>query len=318
MSLYGNIEPYERGMLDVGDENSIYWEVSGNPNGKAALVLHGGPGSGSSPWWRRLFNPTKYKIILFDQRGCGKSTPSSSNPGYDFSKNTTHHLISDIEALRKHLNVNKWLILGGSWGCTLGLAYSKSYPETVTQMIFFGVTTGRHSEFDWTFRGGNRIFFPEQWDHLMKALPSGRPESDILDLLYEVLNKGNPSNIASLARSLCLWESTTADWPPVYTLQKRFEDSSYAITFARLGTHYAKHYGWLKDGELLNEGGYLDNIQGILINGRYDFQAPLENAWILHTKWRGSELIVVDDSGHSPSATIEDEIVKATDKFSTL
>ena len=318
MPLYNETEPYQRGTLDIGDGNSIYWEVSGNRKGKAALAVHGGPGSGSSPWWRRLFDPLKYKIILFDQRGSGRNKPSASDPGYDLSKNTTHHLINDIELLRKRLNVDQWLLLGGSRGCTLSLAYAKHHPERVSQMILFGITTGRHSEFDWTFRGGNRIFFPEQWDQLKKSLPQYRQNSDVPGVFCELLNEASPKLLPSYARAWCLWESTSSEWPPVSRLQKRFEDLSYALTYARLVTHYAKNYAWLKDGELLDENAYLDNIEGILINGRFDFQAPLENAWTPHKRWNKSELVLVDNSGHSPSSSIEDEIVKATDRFALI
>lgn len=159
MPLYNEIKPYDNGMLEVGCGNSIYWDVSGNPDGKAALAAHGGPGSGSSPWWRRLFDPSKYKIILFDQRGCGKSLPNAGNPNTDLSGNTTHHSVGAIESLRQLLGIDKWLILGSSWDRTLSLAYAHSFPNSVSQMVLFGVTTGRHSEFDWAFRDGNRIFF---------------------------------------------------------------------------------------------------------------------------------------------------------------
>ena len=179
--LYPEIEPYAHGLLDVGDGNFVYWETCGNPRGKSAVVFHGGPGSGRSPWFRRLFDPRAYRIILFDQRGCGRSTPHASAPDPDLARNNTANLILDIERIREHLGVERWLVLGGSWGSTLALAYAEARPDRVTEMILFGVTTGRHAEFDWTFRGGVAVFFPEQWERLRAAVPVAERDSDIVD-----------------------------------------------------------------------------------------------------------------------------------------
>ena len=160
--LYPEIEPYEQGFLEVDDGNLVYWEACGNPHGKPAVVLHGGPGSGCSPWHRRLFDPSAYRLVLFDQRNCGRSTPHASALDTSLGSNTTAHLIADMEQLRQHLSISRWLLFGGSWGCTLALAYAERYPELVTDMIFFGISTGRHQEIDWLFRGGVALFFPEQ------------------------------------------------------------------------------------------------------------------------------------------------------------
>src|SRR5437588_6614366 len=182
--LYPEIEPYEQGFLDVGDDNSMYWEICGNPDGKPAVVLHGGPGSGCVPWYRRLFDPSAYRIVLFDQRNCGRSLPHASALDTSLSSNTTAHLIADIEQLRQHLNIDRWQVFGGSWGSTLALAYAVKYPERVTDMILFGVTTGRHKEIDWLFRGGVSIFFPEQCDRLYTALTVTERDGNIFGAFY--------------------------------------------------------------------------------------------------------------------------------------
>jgi proline iminopeptidase len=174
--LYPEIEPYEHGLLDVGDGDLVYWETCGNTEGKPAVFVHGGPGSGCSKWQRRAFDPRAYRIVLFDQRNCGRSTPHASEPEIDLAGNTTQHLVADIELLREHLDVERWLVFGGSWGSTLALAYAEAHPDRVTEVILAGVTTGRHSELDWLFRGGVSILFPEQWDRLRNALPAGERE----------------------------------------------------------------------------------------------------------------------------------------------
>ncbi|TMG39946.1 MAG: alpha/beta fold hydrolase [Chloroflexi bacterium] len=267
--LYPEIEPHEHGMLDVGDGNLVSWETCGNPRGKPALVLHGGPGSGRSPWFRRLFDPSAYRVVLFDQRGCGRSTLHASALDTGLATNTTWRLIDDAERLREQLAIERWLVLGGSWGSTWGLAYAEAHPDHVTEMILFGVTTGRRKEFDWTFRGGLSILF--------------------------------------------LWESTTLDWPPRIGLAERFRDPVYAMAFARIVTHYVRHNAWLEDGVLLRGVASLTNIAGTLVNGRFDFQAPIGNAWELHRVWPNSEIVIVDNAGHGGSALITEALIRATD-----
>ena len=185
--LYPAIEPYEHGMLDVGDGNRLYWETCGNPRGKAAVVLHGGPGSGCTPWHRRLFDPSAYRVVLFDQRNCGRSTPHASAPDTDLASNNTLNLIADIERIREHLHIDRWLVLGGSWGSMLALAYAERHPTRVTELILFGVTTGRRKEFDWLFRGGVAILFPEQWERLRDALPAALRDGDIIEAYSRLL-----------------------------------------------------------------------------------------------------------------------------------
>ena len=309
--LFPAIEPYEHGMLAVGDGNLVYWEACGNPRGKPALVVHGGPGSGCTEWQRRLFDPAAYRVVLFDQRGCGRSLPHASADDTDLASNTTWHLVDDMEALRRHLGVERWLVLGGSWGSTLALAYAVRFPERVTDMILFGVTTGRHAEFDWLFRGGVAVLFPEQWDRLRAAAPLAESDRDVVDAYHRLLYASDPAVQQRAAYEWCLWESATPAWPPATGLSARFRDRRFALAFARLVTHYVRHNAWLEDGSLLAGASVLADIPGVLVNGRFDFQAPIANAWTLHCAWPRSDLVIVDDSGHSAEA-ITREIIAAT------
>jgi proline iminopeptidase len=314
--LYPEIEPYEHGLLGAGDGHRLYWEACGNPQGKPALVLHGGPGSGCTPWHRRLFDPAAYRVILFDQRNCGRSTPHASEPGIDLSTNTTSHLVTDIERLREHLGIERWLVLGGSWGCTLALAYAEAHPQRVTEMVLFGVTTGRQSEFDWTFRGGLSLFFPEEWERLVAALPEDARSGDVVEAYHRLLFDPDPEVRQRAAEVWCLWESATPDWPPRPGLAERFADPRYALAFARIVTHYVRHNAWLEDGVLLRDAGSLAAIPGVLVQGRFDFQAPIGNAYALARAWPAAELVVVDDAGHAAaSPALAREIVRATDRF---
>jgi proline iminopeptidase len=314
--LYPKIEPYEHGMLDAGDGNLVYWETCGNLRGKPAIVLHGGPGSGCTDWHRGLFDPAAYRLVLFDQRGCGRSTPHASEPYIDLVTNTTTHLIADIELLRQRLNVERWLVFGGSWGSTLALAYAERHPDRVTEMVLFGVTTGRRAEFDWLFRGGVAVFFPEQWERLRAALPAADVDGDIVEAYHRLLFDPDPAIRQQAVFQWCMWESATPAWPPKTGLAPRFTDPAFALSFARLVTHYVRHNAWLEDGSLLREAGALTNISGILINGRFDFQAPIANAWELKRVWPRAELAIVDDAGHAAdSAGLTEELIRATDRF---
>lgn len=314
--LYPEIEPYEHGMLDVGDGNLVYWETCGDPAGKPAIVFHGGPGSGCSPWFRRLFDPRAYRIVLFDQRGCGRSTPHASAPDTDLKTNNTANLIADTELIREHLGVQRWLVLGGSWGSTLALAYAETHHDSVTEMILFGVTTGRRTEFDWTFRGGMAVFFPEQWERLCALAPVAEGDGDIVDAYHRLLNDRDPAVRLRAAEAWCLWESATLGWPPTPGLAKRFQSPTYAMAFARIVTHYVRHNAWLEDGILLRGAGPLADIPGVLVNGRFDFQAPIANAWELHRVWPRAELVIVDNAGHDAgNADISRELIRASEQF---
>jgi proline iminopeptidase len=315
-SLYPEIAPYDQGMLDVGDGDLVYWESCGNPTGMPALVLHGGPGSGCTSWQPRLFNPEAHRIVLFDQRNCGRSTPNASAPGIDLGSNTTPNLVADIERLRTHLGVERWMVIGGSWGSALGLAYAERHSDRVTAMVLWGVASARRSEFDWLFRGGVGAFFPEQWERLRNAVPEELRGTDVVDAYKRMLFDADREIRANAAYEWCMWESATPSWPPTSDLDERFEDPTFALAFARLVTHYVHHDAWLAEDELLRGLGKLDGIPAVLVQGRFDFQAPLGSAWAVHRAWTGSELVVVDDAGHDAGAPgIEEEIVRATDRF---
>ncbi len=306
--LYPEIEPHDRGALVVGDGNAMYWEVCGNPAGKPVVVLHGGPGSGCSPWHRRLFDPDVYRVVLFDQRGCGRSTPHASNPRTGLATNTTVHLLADIELLRERLKIARWMVAGGSWGSTLALAYAEAHPERVTGMLLWGVTTGRREEFDWLFRGGVARFFPGPWERLREAVPPGAGDGDLVDVYHRLLHDPDPAVRQRAAFEWCMWESATPAWPPVHGLAPRFRDPVFAMAFARIVTHYVSHNAWLEDVSLLRGAASLAEIPGILVNGRFDFQAPISNAWALERAWPGAELVVVEDAGHAatePALTAE-------------
>lgn len=299
--------------------NRIYWETCGNPHGKPAVVLHGGPGSGCVLWHRRLFDKSAYRLVLFDQRNCARSTPPASDLETRLENTTTAHLIADMEHLRQHLQIDRWLLFGGSWGSTLALAYAERYPERVTEIILFGVTTGRHKEIDWLFRGGVAIFFPEQWDRLRNPLPEAERSGDILGAYYQRLNSPDLSIRQRAAEAWCLWESATLDWPPSTMLSKRFTNPIYALAFARIVTHYQHHHAFLEDGSLLRHAEALANIPGIMVNGRFDFQAPIGNAWELKRVWPRAELVIVDNAGHAPTNQgVTQELIRATNRFAAL
>jgi proline iminopeptidase len=312
------MEPYEHGMLEVGDGNRVYWETCGDGGGKPAVVVDGGPGSGCSAWDRRLFDPAMYRVALFDQRGCGRSTPHAGAPEIDLTTNTTQHLVSDMEMLRQHLEVDRWLVLGGSWGSTLALAYAETYPDRVTELVLWGVTTGRRSEADWLFRGGVAPLFPEQWERLLAGLPTTDRGVDVVDEYSRLLRDPDPEVRRRAAVAWCTWESATPEWPPAEGLADRFSDPAFALAYARLVTHYVRHDLFLEDGILLRDAHLLADIPGVLVNGRFDLQAPLGNPWELQRAWPQSELVIVEDAGHiGDESGINRELIRATDRFAS-
>jgi proline iminopeptidase len=316
-ALYPGIEPYEHGMLDAGDGNLVYWEACGNPDGKPAVVLHGGPGSGCTPWQRRLFDPTAYRVVLFDQRGCGRSTPHASAPDTDLASNTTPHLLADIELLRERLGIERWLVAGGSWGSALALTYAEAFPHRVSELVLWGVTTGRRSETDWIFRGGVAPLFPEQWHRLCAALPAAERE-DVIAAYRRRLNDPDPTVRDRAALDWCTWESATPAWPPTDGLDRRFTDPAFAMAFARLVTHYVHHDLFLEEGSVLQNVRKLAGIPGVMAQGRFDLQAPLGAAWELSRAWPDAELVIVADAGHAGSHPgITREVVSGTDRFAS-
>lgn len=312
---YPEIEPYDQGMLEVAPGTHLYWETCGSPDGKPAVVVHGGPGSGCTAGHRRGFDPAAYRIVLFDQRNCGRSTPHASDPDVDLRDNTTQNLIADMERLRERLGIDRWLVMGGSWGSTLSLAYAVAYPHRVSEMLLTGVTTGRYSEMEWLFRGGLSPLFPAQWSRLCEAVPLARRTGDVVEDYRRLLSDPDPAIREHAVLEWSMWESATPDWPPRTGLAERFTDPVFATCFARLVTHYVANNEFLEDGVLLRDIDRLANIPAILVNGRYDLQAPIGNAWELHRHWPGSELVIVDNAGHSGGPAVTSELVRASDRF---
>jgi proline iminopeptidase len=311
--LYPPIEPAEHGLLDVGDGNLVYWETCGNPAGKPAVVLHGGPGSGCTPGQRRAFDPRRYRVVLFDQRGCGRSRPHASDPATDLSHNTTEHLIADLERLREHLGIDRWLLSGASWGSTLLLAYAQRYPERVSEIVITAVTTTRRTEIDWLYRGLSR-FFPEAWHRFRAGAPD--PDGDLLAGYARLLADPDPRVRARAAEDWHAWEDATI------SLEPNGKPNSYSdrppaelLSRARICAHYFANGAWLPEGALLREAHRLAGIPGVLIHGRLDLGSPLDTAWELARGWPDAELAVVEDSGHTGSDTMTAHKVGALDRF---
>lgn len=313
--LYSEIEPYESGFLDVGDGHSLYWEACGNPNGRPALYLHGGPGSGCSALARRYFDPSVYRIVLFDQRNCGRSVPNAAEMETDLETNTTWHLVEDIEKLRHHLRVTSWLLLGTSWGSTLALAYAETYPAFTRAIVLSGVTTTRPSEIEWLTDGMARLF-PAEWDLLLDALPANLREAGVLEGYHRLLNSPNLATRIEAARNWHRWEAASILLAEPGGLPRRWRDPIYLLTRARIITHYFRNRAWLDDGALLRNAGPLASIPGILVQGRLDLEAPLVTAWELSRAWPQSQLVIVENAAHSVSHDgLARAIVDATDKF---
>jgi proline iminopeptidase len=315
--LYPEIDPYDHGMLDVGDGNLVYWEVCGNPNGKPAIVLHGGPGSGCSTGMRHYFDPQAYRIVLFDQRGCGRRTPHASDLRTDLSVNTTAHLLADMEQLRQYLGIDQWLLFGGSWGSTLGLAYAERNPQRVTEMVLVAVTTTRRAEIDWLYRGVAPLF-PVQWARFRAGVPPAERNGDLVAAYYRLLQDPNPAIHMQAAQDWCAWESALVSVDPEATPEPRRVQPTFQLAFARIVTHYFHHNAWLEEGILLRQARVLAHIPGILVHGRLDLGSPLVTAWELAQAWPNSELVIVSGAGHaSTDPGMSEALIAATDRFAT-
>jgi proline iminopeptidase len=313
---YPEIEPYEHGMLDVGDGHLVYWETCGNPGGKPVVVLHGGPGSGCSTGTRRFFDPHAYRIVLFDQRGCGRSLPHASDLRVDLSTNTTAHLLADIERLRDHLGIDQWLVFGSSWGSTLALAYAEQNPSRVSEIILAGVTMTRRSEIDWLYRGVAPLF-PEQWERFCAGIPEADRDGDLVAAYYRLLQSTDPDVCVWAARNWCAWENSIVSVDPNAKPDPQRQELVFQLAFARIVTHYFQHNAWLADGVLLRHAGALAGIPGVMVHGRLDLAAPLITAWELSRAWKSGELVLVATSGHSwGDPGMAEAIIAATDRFS--
>jgi proline iminopeptidase len=313
--LYPETEPYDHGMLDVGDGQLVYWEVCGNPSGKPAVVFHGGPGSGAGPWWRRYFDPAAYRLVLFDQRGCGRSTPDAAEPDIDLSTNTTQHLIRDIEQLRNHLGIERWLVFGGSWGATLGLAYAEQHPGAVSEIVLFSVTNSTPREVEWITRDMGRIF-PEEWARFRDGVPVDERDGNLAQAYSRLLHDPDPAIRENAARDWCDWEDTHVATHANHKPDPRYQDPVLRLRLARLVTHYWGHAGWLEDGILLREATKLAGIPGVLVHGRLDISSPADTAWNLAQAWPDAELHLVEEAGHGAGARgMSELVIAALDRF---
>ena len=313
--LFPEIEPFESGMLDVGDGHQMYWEMCGHSRGKPALIVHGGPGSGCSTGVRRYFDPRLYRIVLFDQRGCGRSTPHASNAHIDLTTNTTAHLLGDVERLRKHLAIEKWLLFGGSWGSTLALAYAQQHPACVTELVLVGVTTTRASEIDWLYRGVAPLF-PAQWERFRAGVGLADRDGDLVAAYHRLLMDPDPRVHQKAAKDWCEWESALISVDSDAKPEPRRLQSTFQLAFARIVTHYFRHRAWLEDGVLLRRAATLAHIPGVLIHGRLDLGSPLVTAWELKQAWPNSELVLVSGAGHAATDPgMSEAIIAATQRF---
>jgi proline iminopeptidase len=315
--LYPDLEPFDSGMLDVGDGQLVYYEVSGNPDGKPAVYLHGGPGAGSNPQQRRVFDPARYRIVLFDQRGCGRSTPHASAPDADLSAITTWHLVDDIEALRAHLGIDTWLVCGGSWGSALALAYAETHPDRVAQLVLRGIFTLRPSEIDWFYEGGAAHVYPDLWEGFLEPVPEVE-RGRLVQAYRRLLDDPDPAVHVPAARAWSRWESSTITLLPDADLVDQFTQDAFAVAFARIENHFFTHDGWFGDEQLIRDAGRLQHVPGVIVQGRYDMCTPATTAWDLHRAWPEAELHLIADAGHALTEPgIVDAIVAATDRFAS-
>jgi proline iminopeptidase len=309
--LYPPIEPYRIGRLKVSDIHEIYFEESGNPNGKPVIFLHGGPGGGSDPKQRRFFNPNFYRIILMDQRGCGKSTPYAC-----LDQNTTWDLVEDIEKLKNHLKIRKWQVFGGSWGSTLALAYAETYPDSVTELLLRGIFLLRKKEIEWFYQRGANWIYPDAWEAFENHIPP-EERGDYLSAYYRRLTSPDPKVQLAAAKVWSTWEGSTSKLIVDSDFVQRFEQDQFALAFARIEAHYFYYKGFFKsDGQLLQDVHKIRHIPAVIVQGRYDIVCPMESAWELHRAWPEAEFMLIPDAGHSVyEYGISKALVAATDRF---
>lgn len=314
--LYPDIEPYDEGMLDVGDGNLVHWDVAGNPDGRPVVMVHGGPGTGCAPGMRRGFDPARYRIVLFDQRGSGLSTPHASDPTADMSVNTTHHLIADMERLREHLGIERWMLSGGSWGSTLALAYAQRHPERVTEIVLSAITSGRRREAGWLYDGVSR-FFPEEYELFRDGVPEQLRTGDLVADYGRLMENPDRAVRERTAQAWSRWENAVLSLEPNAKILYGGKDLDAMIAMVRICAHYISHDVWLEDGELIRDAGKLKGIPGVLIHGRLDLSCPVDTAWEIAQAWPDAELIVLDDTGHKGSPSKRAVQLAALDRFAS-
>jgi len=297
-------------MLDVGDGHMIHYERVGTPGAKPAVFLHGGPGGGCSPDHRRLFDPSRYDVLLFDQRGCGRSVPHA-----ELNANTTWHLVADIERLRNLAGVEKWMVFGGSWGSTLALAYAETHPERVSELVLRGVYTATRAEIEWYYQWGVSEMFPDKWERFVAPIPEAE-RSDMVAAYHRRLTGDDPAEQLEAAKAWSLWEGETITLLPSPALTDQHSDDHFAIAFARIENHYFHHDCWLEPQQLLRDASRLRGIDGVIVHGRYDMPCPLRYAWALHRAWPEAEFHLIEGAGHAYSEpAILDQLIRATDRF---
>lgn len=309
-SYYPPIEPYASGMLDVGDGHQIYWERVGTPGAKAAVFLHGGPGGGCNASQRRMFDPAKYDVLLFDQRGCGRSTPHAC-----LEANTTWHLVDDIERLRELCGIEKWLVFGGSWGSTLSLAYAETHPQRVTELVLRGIYTLTQAELDWYYQFGVSEMHPEKWERFIAPIPPAE-RGNMMAAYHRRLTGDNEHEKLACAKAWSQWEGGTVTLLPDASMVDDFGGDHFALAFARIENHFFTHAGWLEEGQLQRDAHKLHGIPGVIVHGRFDMPCPLKYAWNLAKAWPDAELHIVEAAGHAMSEPgILDQLIRATDRF---
>ena len=310
-SFYPQIDPYNHGMLEVSNGHEIYYEQSGNPDGKPAVYVHGGPGGGCSPGQRRVFDPEKYRIILFDQRGCGRSRPFAS-----LENNTTWDLVADMERLREHIGIEQWQVCGGSWGSTLSLAYAQTHPERVTELILRGIFTLRKSELDWYYQGGAARIFPDEWEKFVAPIPESE-RGNFIEAYYQRLTSDDKDIQLEAARAWSIWEGSTINLLQRPEQIAHFGSDRFAVAFARIECHYFINGGFLEsDNWLIDQAYRVKEIPTVIVQGRYDVCTPMATAWDLHKALPEAEFFIVPDAGHAFNEPgIADYLVRTTDRF---
>lgn len=313
--MFSEIDPFESGMLEVGEAEALYWECCGNPDGSPALVLHGGPGSGCSSFTRRLFDPHAYRVVQFDQRGCGRSVPRVEATT-DLLTNTTDHLVADIEVLRQHLGIERWVVQGTSWGVTLGLVYAEAHPDRVVALALASVTMTRRSDIDWLYHGVGR-FYPQEWQRFRNGVAPQERDGDLVRAYHRLLHEQpDLEERQAAAAAWCAWEDALAPLPGGGP-NPRYADPAFRMTFARIVTHYFRHAAWLEEDQILDSALCLSDIPAWLIHGRRDLGGPVDGARQLFRAWPGAELIVVDE-GHTGGRAMTAAIVEATERFKVM
>jgi len=309
--LYPEITPYKTGMLKVSDVHEIYFEESGNPKGKPVVFVHGGPGGGTEGKQRRFFDPQRYRIVLFDQRGCGKSKPHAS-----LVDNTTWHLVDDMEKLRKHLAIEKWTVFGGSWGSTLALAYAETHPQQVSELVLRGIFLLRKKEIDWFYQYGAGDIFPDVWEPYVAAIPPAE-RGDLVAAYHKRLTSDDPEVRLRAAKAWSIWEGSTSKLHPDTGFVDRYAADEFALAFARIECHYFVNRGFLEtDTQLLDNVGRIRHIPAVIVQGRYDIACPMDSSWALHRAWPEAEYFLIPDAGHSAfEPGICRALVAACDKF---